>query len=153
MLWFVGGSFRLNRFSIGCSVVFNKLLHLFWLQITLKHFINIVWMTVSLFKFFKLHPRKFFFVVDSKEVHVFFSVCSPLFFGSFCDAFGLLFLLSFAFFSPLNFLISDKGKGLIGDNEVIRGDRRLGRINLEEFGCASQGGFFLWFFLDGTLEN
>jgi hypothetical protein len=117
-------------------------------------------MSLSLFKFFELYSREFFFVVGGEEVHILVSVCPSLLFGSFYDAFGLLFLFSLAVFKLLGFLMSNESRSLIGDNKVIRGDRHLGRFDLEEFGwfvgCALRGdfwGFFLQFFLHRTLEN
>jgi hypothetical protein len=116
--------------------------------------------SIHLFELFELQFRKLFLVIGGKKVHVLVSICSPLFFSSFCDAFDLLFLLSLAVFSPLEFLISNKGRGSIRDDEVFRGDRFLRRVNLEELrlfiDCALRGdfwNFFLWVFLCTTLEN
>jgi hypothetical protein len=77
-------------------------------------------MILSPLKFFELHSREIFFVVDSKEVHVLVSVGSTLLFGSLCNPLDFLFLLSLAFFDFLSSLLCNKSWVLVFDNEILR---------------------------------
>jgi hypothetical protein len=73
-----------------------------------------------LFKFFKLYSKVLFLKVSCEEVHVLVPVGSSLLFCSFFNAFGLLLLLSFALFSSLRFLLSDKHMATVSKYHIGR---------------------------------
>ena len=131
------------------SLVFDKNTHLKRCTLLVKHVTNSFRMFLDLLKFFELYPRKLFFIVGRKEIHVLVSVGPSLLFGNLCDALDLFLLHSFALFNILDSFFCNKIQISISQNKILRCQlREIGsrRDNRFEFTHSNLWALLVFFF-------